>query len=220
MKVTTLPDLLREELVELFGRRVTFELLDRLCYSHDIGSMPGFMKKLVGDTTPAAVVQAQSEEELLALVRLADRWDVPLVPRGKSTSGYGGVLPTRGGIVADFRRMNKILSVDQEAERVQVEPGVIWEDLEARLAEEGLATRTYPSSAPAATVAGGLAQGGTGFGGYEFGWFRDSVKGARVVHFDGTVSELTGKDLDTVADAEGITGFITRIDLMVRRRDI
>ncbi|MHC4601281.1 MAG: FAD-binding and (Fe-S)-binding domain-containing protein, partial [Planctomycetota bacterium] len=175
-----------------------------------------FVKKLVGDTTPACVVQPQDEGELLALVALARRWEVPLVPRGKSSSGYGGVLPTRGGIVVDFWRMREVLEIDAEAGVVKVEPGVVWQDLERRLAGEGLAARCYPSSAPTATIAGGLAQGGTGFGGYEFGWFRDSVQRARVVHFDGAVSELSGEDLDLVADAEGITGFITRIDLLTR----
>jgi FAD/FMN-containing dehydrogenase len=34
------------------------------------------------------------------------------VPRGKSTSGYGGVLPVRGGIVVDFVRLASVLSIE------------------------------------------------------------------------------------------------------------
>ncbi|MHC5080950.1 MAG: FAD-binding and (Fe-S)-binding domain-containing protein [Planctomycetota bacterium] len=216
MKTKTLRPDLRDALVDQFGDRVTWDPLDRLCYSHDIGVMPKFVKVIVGDTTPAAVVQPVSEAEILTLVRLASHYGVPLVPRGKSTSGYGGVIPTRGGIVVDFWRMRRILEVDSESGVVKVEPGVIWKGLERRLNAVGLAARTYPSSAPSSTVAGWLAQGGTGFGAMEYGWFRESVKAARVVHFDGTVQEYAGEDLDLISDAEGITGFITRVDLYTR----
>ena len=73
----------------------------------------------------AAVVQPQSEDELLELVPLANAEGIPLVPRGMATSGYGGVLPVNGGVVVDFYRMRRILEIDSKNLTATVEPGLI-----------------------------------------------------------------------------------------------
>ncbi|MGB3091978.1 MAG: FAD-binding and (Fe-S)-binding domain-containing protein, partial [Candidatus Zixiibacteriota bacterium] len=61
-----------------------------------------------------------------------------------------------------------------------------------------------------------LAQGGTGFGSYEAGWYCDNVISARVILPTGEVREFSGDDLDLVADAEGITGLITQVTIKVQ----
>jgi Fe-S oxidoreductase/FAD/FMN-containing dehydrogenase len=199
-----------------FGKRASFNKLERKLYSHDIASMPSMVRPLVGNTTPRAVVLVDSETEVIDLVKWASQNRIPLTPRGKATSGYGGVLPVGQGIVVDFYRMNRVLGTDAENLTVTVQAGLVWEKLEAELQKHGLALRLYPTSAPASTVAGWLAQGGAGIGSYESGWFRDNVVSARIVLPDGTVRDMKGKDLDLVADAEGITGFITEVTLKVR----
>jgi FAD/FMN-containing dehydrogenase len=93
---------------------------------------------------------------------------------------------------------------------------VIWQRLDKALREQGLTLRTYPSSAPSSTVGGWLAQGGVGFGAFEFGAFRESVVSCRVVLPSGEAREFSGADLDLISDAEGITGFITEVTLKVR----
>jgi Fe-S oxidoreductase/FAD/FMN-containing dehydrogenase len=202
-------------LEELFGSRVTFNETERKLYGHDIAAMPGLFKPLIGDTTPAAVVQPETEEELVALVRWAREERIPLTPRGKASSGYGGAIPVKGGIVVDFYWMKKILDVDAEGRTATVEAGVTWEKLDRQLATKDLTLRLYPTSYPSSTAAGWLAQGGAGIGSYEYGWYRDNVISARVVMPDGEVREFAGDELDLVADAEGITGFITRVTLRV-----
>jgi Fe-S oxidoreductase/FAD/FMN-containing dehydrogenase len=187
-----------------------------MLYGHDIGVVPAVMKPLVGDTTPLAVVQPESEAELVDLVRWAAANRVPLTPRGKASSGYGGVLPVRGGLVVDFFKMRRILAIDAAGRTVTVEPGVVFEPLDAALAEHGLTLCLYPSSYPSATVGGWLAQGGAGIGSYEAGWFRETVIRARVVLPSGEVREFSGDDLDLVSDAEGITGFITQVTIRVQ----
>jgi len=215
----TLKPQIQDELVQVFGPRVTFDPVECMFYSHDVGSLPSLIKPLVGNTRPAGVVQPRAEQDLVRLAALARTHGVPLVPRGKSTSGYGGVLPVRGGLVVDFAGMNQIEAVDAEAMTVTVQPGVVWEKLEKALRKHGLALRTYPSSAPSSTVGGWLAQGGVGFGAYEYGAFRDNVVSCRVVLPDGQVRDLAGEELDLVSDAEGITGFIVSVTLAVRRAE-
>jgi FAD/FMN-containing dehydrogenase len=61
-----------------------------------------------------------------------------------------------------------------------------------------------------------LAQGGTGFGSYEAGWYCDNVLSVRVVLPSGEVREFSGEELDLIADAEGITGLITQVTLKVQ----
>ena len=206
----------RSYLESRFGNRVSFRKAERRLYGHDIAAVPSLIKHLIGDTTPEAVVQPQTEEELVELVRWAREHHVPLTPRGKASSGYGGVLPVKKGLVVDFYRMNRIIRVDPDAQTATVQAGVVWEKLDRELKKHELTLRLYPSSYPASTVGGWLAQGGAGIGSYEAGWFRDNVLSARVVLPDGTARDFAGSELDVVADAEGITGLISEATIRVQ----
>jgi len=191
-------------------------LMERKIYSHDVGVMPPLVKPLVGKALADAVVQPQDEHEIIELVRWAADEKVPLVPRGKATSGYGGILPVKGGVTVDLWRLRDLVEIDSEARLVTVQPGMVWEDLENELAAEGLTLRLYPSSAPSSTVGGWLAQGGFGYGSFAYGAFPANVKSARVVLPSGDVRTFRGEDLELIADAEGITGIITEVTLRVR----
>jgi Fe-S oxidoreductase/FAD/FMN-containing dehydrogenase len=206
-------------LEQKYGDRASFRKLERKLHGHDIAAMPSLFKPLVGNTIPDGVVQPSSEEELVELVRWAARNNVPLTPRGKASSGYGGVLPIKQGLVVDFYRMQQIAKIDAQAQTVTVQPGIVWEQLDKQLAKNGLALRLYPTSYPSSTVGGWLAQGGAGIGSYEAGWFRDSVVSARVVLPDGSVREFSGAELDVISDAEGITGLISQVTVRVQPRE-
>ena len=205
----------RVYLEEKFGDRVNFNKTERKLYGHDIAAMPALIKPMVGSTVPDAVVQPETEEELVELVKWAAESNIPLTPRGRATSGYGGVLPVKKGVVVDFYRMKRVLDIDPEALTATVQAGVVWEKLDKELNKHDLTLRLYPTSYPAATVGGWLAQGGTGIGSYEAGWFRDNVISARVVLPGGEVRVFSGPELDLISDAEGITGLISDITLKV-----
>jgi len=206
----------RAYLEQKFGNRVSFHKTERKLYSHDVAAMPSLIKPLIGNTTPDAVVQPQTEAELVKLVRWATEQKVPLTPRGKATTGYGGVLPIKKGVVIDFYQMSQVSHIDAKAMTATAQAGVVWEKLDKELQKRGLTLRLYPTSYPAATVGGWLAQGGTGIGSFEFGWFQDNVVSARVVLPDGKVQEFSGADLDLISGAEGITGLISEVTLRVQ----
>ena len=210
---------LRAELQSMFGERVSFRRIERKLYGHDIAAMPALLKPLVGKTIPEAVAQPQTEAEVAELVRWSARNRVALTPRGKASSGYGGVIPLKGGVVVDFYRMRAVKRLDAEKGTVTVEPGAVWERLDRELGKQGFTLRLYPSSYPSATVGGWLAQGGAGIGSFEAGWFRQNVVNARVVMPDGEVKEFSGDDLDLIYGAEGITGLITEVTLLVQPRE-
>jgi Fe-S oxidoreductase/FAD/FMN-containing dehydrogenase len=206
----------RAFLEQRFGNRVTFHRLERKFYGHDIAAMPALFKPLIGNTIPDGVVQPESEAELVELVQFAGQNEIPLTPRGKATSGYGGAVPMKQGLVVDFYRMKKIFGIDPQKQTATVEAGVVWEKLDRELAKHNLALRLYPTSYPSSTVGGWLAQGGAGIGSYESGWFRDNVLSARVVMPGGEVKEFGGSELDVISDAEGSTGFISRVTVKVQ----
>jgi Fe-S oxidoreductase/FAD/FMN-containing dehydrogenase len=205
-----------EWLLGTFGDRATLRRVERKLYSHDIGEMPSLVKPLIGTPLADAVVQPASEDEVVALVRWAGREGVPLIPRGKATSGYGGVLPIKGGVVVDFFRMARILDIDTASQTVTMQPGIVWEQADRELKKYGMTLLSYPSSYPSATAGGWLAQGGAGFGSYQAGWFRDTVLSARVVLGNGSVELFEGERLDMIYEAEGITGIITAMTIQVQ----
>ncbi|UCC40473.1 MAG: FAD-binding oxidoreductase [Candidatus Aminicenantes bacterium] len=202
---------------EKFGDRANFNPTERVFYSHDIASIPSLFKPLIGNTIPDVVVQPENEGELAELVCWASKRKIPIVPRGKGSSGYGGIIPTRNGIVVDFYQMKNVLSIDTREETVKVEAGITWEQLDKKLKPEGFTLRLYPTSYPSSSAGGWLAQGGAGIGSYEYGWFSDNVVSARVILPSGEVKELFGTDLELVADAEGITGIISQVTLRIQK---
>ena len=206
----------RKYLETKFGDRVTFRKTERKLYGHDVAALPSLVKPMVGNTTPDAVVQPVNEAELVELMRWAAERKIPLTPRGKATTGYGGVLPVKRGIVVDFHYMKNVKNIDKSRLIATVEPGIVFEKLDKRLKEQGLTLCSYPSSYPAGTLGGWLAQGGAGFGSFETGWFRDNVVSVKLVTPSGKIKEIKDKELDLVSEANGITGFISEITMKVQ----
>jgi len=209
-----------DRLKGIFGERVRVDRIERKMYSFDIGALPSLVKPMVPAGLAGAVVRPMKEDEIVQLVKLANNERIKLVPRGAATSGYGGVLPAEGAVVVDLSGMDKVLEVSQKNKSVRVQPGIIWEELQKHLHKENLDLRLYPSSLPSSTVGGWLAQGGSGFGSYEFGLFKENVISARVVMPSGQVKTFEGQELaDYVADAEGITGIITEVTVALREHE-
>jgi Fe-S oxidoreductase/FAD/FMN-containing dehydrogenase len=214
MAVTT--SATRDFLSGTFGPRVSFDPKERVLYGHDVGEIPSLIKPLIGSTLPRAVVQPSSETELCALATWASANHVRLTARGKATSGYGGAVPLGNAVVVDFHRLCAVQSVDADSCTTTVQPGISWEKLDQALAKHSLTLRLYPTSYPASTVGGWLAQGGAGIGSFESGWFRDNVVKARAVLADGSARDFTGPDLDLLSEACGTTGLISEVTLRVQ----
>lgn len=206
----------RDEIESLFGPRASFDRLERTLYSHDVGVMPKAIKPFTGVGLAGGVVQPVSEKEVVQLMQIASRHHLSVTPRGAGTAGYGGALPRAGGIVVDTGRMSGVIAIDAEKMIATVLAGSVWQDVESALEKEGLALRLYPSSTPSSTVGGWLAQGGAGYGSYQYGWFRENVVSARVVLPSGEIKEYAGADLDLISEANGITGLITQITFRLR----
>jgi FAD/FMN-containing dehydrogenase len=122
-RVVELSEIQKKEISELFGEYVNLDKRERHYYNHDMGALPPLVKKVIGNTDPAAVVKIRTEENAVKLLKFANRHKIPVVPRAGASSGYGGVIPTRGGIVADVTSLNKIISIDPEEQKAVCRAG-------------------------------------------------------------------------------------------------
>lgn len=95
--------------------------------------------------TGAAVVTPGSVEDVQEIVRIANAFRVPLWTFGQGRNyAYGGPAPRlRGSILVSFRKMNRVLHVDDELAYAVVEPGVRFQDLYDHLLAGGY--RLWPS---------------------------------------------------------------------------
>jgi glycolate oxidase len=173
----------------------------------------------VAGALPDAVVLPANREECIAVVKLAARHGVPLVPRGAGTGLSGGAVTVRGGIALQLSRMRRIVELDPEARTALVEPGVVNQDLQLAAASHGLFYAPDPSSQKACTIGGNAAENSGGPHCLYYGVTTNHVIGMEVVFADGTVAWLGGDapdrlgyDLLGVAvGSEGTLCTITRI---------
>ena len=212
----SLPEGQARKLEYFFGDRATDDVGERVLYSRDAAAPPATLNMLL-KRSAWAVVRPNVRGELMELIQYANTNGVPIVPRGAGTSGYGGAVPTEGGVVVDMRSFNKILAVDKDGLTVTCEANATFFQVEQALRAQGLALRQYPTSFHAATVAGWVSQGGGGVGSLKYGPFKNDVARALLLAPDGTVHDLAGPDLDLVNETFGTAGFLLEVTLRVRR---
>lgn len=206
----------RQDLEAALGQQVSFDPQQARVYDHDLGEMPSVLMSQLR-AVPVAVAVPRAPEQVASALQVAARHGVPVTPRGQGSSGYGGSIPTRGGLVLDLTAMTRVAGVDAEACTVDVEPGVVWAELERTLARSGLAVRLMPTSGPSSTVGGWFAMGGVGIGSMRYGSIADTVIEADVAGLDGAIRTLSGPALELHHQTCGTLGVITRLRLRCRR---
>jgi glycolate oxidase len=167
----------------------------------------------------AAVALPETTEETAHCVRIARRWNVPIVARGAGTGLAGGAVPTQPGLLVVMTRMNEIWEVDAENRTAWVGPGVLNLDLSVHTASLGLHYAPDPSSQSVCTVGGNV---GTNAGGPHCladGTTVAHILAVEMVTVDGDVVVLGGPAPDpigldlraVVVGSEGTMGIVTRI---------
>ncbi len=154
---------------------------------------------------PAAVLLAETQEEVIQAVRLCHRYAVPFVARGSGTSLSGGSLPVENGLVIALNRLNRILRLDPAQRIAVVEPGVINLDVSRAAAPHGLYYAPDPSSQLICTIGGNVAFNSGGAHCLKYGMTVNHVLGLKAVLPDGEVVQLGGESLEQVGP--DLTGF-------------
>jgi len=208
----------KKELIERFGdgEFINFSEAERVIYSHDMGSLPQIVDRMI-DTVPEAVVRVRDIEDLKFITNFSRKYNIPLTPRGNATSGYGDSMPFGKGLALDFMSMRRIINLSEDELTVEVEPGIVFLNLDRYLNKRGYSLRVYPSSAPGATVGGWVGEGGSGIGSYKYGYFRDNIEEIEAVLPTGKVRTFKGNDIDLIYAAQGTTGLISKVKVKIRK---
>ena len=111
---------------------------------------------------PALVCLAETTEHVRAVVAACNVHGVPFVARGAGTGLSGGALPVGDGVVVSLARMNRILSVDLDSERIVVQPGVTNLQVTEAVAAAGYYYAPDPSSQQVCTIGGNVAENSGG----------------------------------------------------------
>ena len=185
------------------------------CYSYD-GTGQIYM--------PDAVVFPESAEEISAILKAANEYDFPVVPRGAGTGMTGGSLPVEGGVVIVTSRMNRIVEIDPDNMIAVVEPGVITGELQAELKKYRLMYPPDPASLKFCSIGGNAAECAGGPSAVKYGVTKDYVLGIQVVLPNGDIMQtgvrtekgVVGYDLTRLfIGSEGTLGIFTKLILRV-----
>ena len=173
---------------------------------------------------PDLVVIPGSEEDVATVLRVANEQRVPVVPWGGGSGSQGGAVPTKGGIVLDLARLDRVVEVDEISLTVTAEAGVNGQRLERELNERNLMLPHYPASADLATVGGYVAARGSGVLSTRYGKIEDLVLALRVALPTGELIDTVpvprhavGPELTQLfVGSEGTLGVVTRATLQLR----
>lgn len=175
---------------------------------------------------PWAVALPDTAEQVAELIRVANEYEVPVVPRGAGTGLSGGALAEAGGLVIGTARMRRILEVDVTNRTAIVEPGLVNLDLSNAVAGHGLYYAPDPSSQRACTIGGNVAENAGGPHCLALGVTTNHVLGVEAVFADGTIawlggrtSEAPGYDLRAgVIGSEGTLVMVTKACVRLLRK--
>jgi D-lactate dehydrogenase (cytochrome) len=205
-----LPPAMLVRLGELFGERLSTISAMREHHGRDASSydpMP-----------PDAVVFAESTEDVVALVRLCNEYQVPLIPFGSGTSLEGHVLALHGGISVDLSRMNRMLAIHAEDLTATVQTGVTRKQLNHEIKDSGLFFPIDPGAD--ASIGGMAATRASGTNAVRYGSMRENTLALTVATADGRIIKTgtrarkssAGYDLTRIfVGSEGTLGIITEV---------
>lgn len=171
---------------------------------------------------PLVVVYPETKEEVQAIVKIAQKHQLPITAFGVGSSLEGHIIPYHGGITVDFSLMNKILEIRPQDFLVRVQPGVTRLQLNEELRKYGLFFPVDPGAD--ATLGGMAATNASGTTSVRYGVMRDQVRELEIVLPSGdliksgtlAVKSSSGYHLNGLfVGSEGTLGLFTELTLRV-----
>jgi len=214
-------DMIDELTTSLGKEKISDDKPTRLAYRITHGP-EALLHESLEDFTPAAVVRPTSTEDVQTIVKLADKYGVPIVPQGGRTCTYGAEA-MRDCIVIDTATMDKILEIDEGSYRITAEAGVRVVDFHRYLEERGFMCVDFPTMNKAATLGARAAL--HGYNKFENRWGSSGchIKGIEVVLPNGEAvwlgrgtskptKSVVGLNLmDLFIGSRGTLGIITKV---------
>jgi len=210
---------------ELLGALSAIVGADQVLRDEDALLRYGTDRTALAPPAPACIVRPACTAEVQAIVRLAVKRAVALVPSGGRTGLSGGALASRGEIVVAMERMNRLLAFGAVERTLDVEAGMTTAAVQQHARSRGLYYGVDFASAGSSQVGGNIATNAGGIKVIRYGMTREQVLGLEVVDGRGEVLRLnrgliknnTGPDLRHLfIGSEGILGIVTGATLALR----
>lgn len=209
-----------EELRAALGERFVSTDVDKLeTYKTDEEANPKYHHY------PEVVVFPENTEQVAAVVRLANKYVVPVTPRGAGSGLAGGAIPVYGGIVLVMERMNKIVEFNTESLYVVAQAGVRTDELQKEAKRHGLLYAGDPCSSDSCQIGGNIATNAGGNKAVKYGTTRDQIYALEVVTGEGDIVNVgsrlakksTGYALEQLlVGSEGTLAIVTQVTLKLK----
>ncbi|AWM79206.1 2-hydroxy-acid oxidase [Gammaproteobacteria bacterium ESL0073] len=208
----------RRPVSNIFLDALTSALGDRVSTALAVREHHGRDESMYATCPPDAVVFARSTDDVVTVVKLCNKYDVPVIAFGAGSSIEGHVLPFSGGVTIDLSEMNHIVAVNPEDLTATVQAGVTRKQLNHETRNMGLFFPIDPGAD--ATIGGMAATRASGTNAVRYGTMRDNVVSLTVVTAEGKVIRTSsrakkssaGYDLTAIfVGSEGTLGIITEV---------
>ncbi|MFC1821980.1 FAD-binding oxidoreductase [Thermodesulfobacteriota bacterium] len=146
---------------------------------------------LMAPHEPDYVVMPKTTQEVQKIVELANKEKIAVVPKGGGLALTGVVIPLKGGILMDMKRMDQVLEVNEKARYVLIEGGTTQAKLKTYLEKHHPnLTHCTPEAPPIVTVAANAVLHGQGRLTQQYGFTSDMVTGLEVVLPTGEICKI------------------------------
>ncbi|MEY2465839.1 MAG: glycolate oxidase [Verrucomicrobiota bacterium] len=171
---------------------------------------------------PDAVALPRTTKSVSAILKFANRHNIPVTARGAGYGYVGGCVPIRGGIALSLERMNRIKEINAADFVTVVQPGVITQKIQDAVEALGLYYPPDPASKADSSIGGNIATNAGGPRCLKYGVTRDYVLGLEVVLANGTIVRVGGRTHKNKTGfefarffpgSEGMLGIITEATL-------
>lgn len=189
--------------------------------SADLTALSSYHYKFKEKHLASLIIRPANTHELSLVIQKCRKHSIPVTIRSAGTSCFSSATPSKGGVIIDVRRINKIQKIDQENKTVKVGSGISWLNLIESLADLGLAPKCYPTSFKTSCVAGFIATPGkAGIGVLEYGSMKNTIISLDLVLPDGSIAKISRDSketlsLDDIIGTYGIYGAISDVELSV-----